>query len=387
MSSKVLLLASVASMIDQFNMSNIHILQKLGCEVHVAANFISGNTCSENRLKIFKKELLDMNVIVHNILFPRKIGSIKENYSAYKQVIELLRNNDFSLIHLHSPIGGVIGRLAIKKLNKKKITTIYTAHGFHFFKGAPLSSWIFYPIEFFLSIYTDVLITINKEDFKRACRFYARSIKYIPGVGVDTNKYKNTIIDKIQKRKELGIPQNSFIVLSVGELSKRKNHEVIIKAISLIENKNIHYLICGKGNEEKYLKRLAEQLGLIDRIHFLGFRSDINEIVKLTDCFAFPSKREGLGIAAIEAMSVGLPIITSNINGILDYSENEKTGYTCSPLDIKGFASAISQLCTHPELSIKMRSYNIEVAKKFDIYKVNEKMEKIYKEALNLENS
>lgn len=379
MCTKVLMLASVASMIDQFNMANIAILQKLGCEVHVATNFVSGSTSSNSRVSEFMKELEEINVIIHDIPFPRKIGSVIQNCVAYKAVKRLINDYSFSMIHLHSPIGGAIGRLAAIKARKKGMKVIYTAHGFHFFQGAPLINWIVaYPIEWILSFYTDILVTINKEDYKRAFHLHAIQVEYIPGVGVDTKKYDSTIIDCKAKKKELGIPDNVFILLSVGELCKRKNHETIVKALSLLQDSNIYYLICGKGEEETYLKELVHKYSLDKHIIFLGYRTDIKEIVRIADCFVFPSKREGLGIAAIEAMSIGLPIITSNVNGILDYSENGKSGYTCSPMDISGFANAISNIKENQLLREMMGYNNIETAKKFDISCTNRVMERIY---------
>ena len=163
---KVLMLASVASMIDQFNMQNISLLQEQGYEVHVAANFEQGSTSSKERVEQFKKELKEKNVLYFQIDFSRNVSNIPQNIKAYKQIKKLLVNNKYEFIHCHSPIGGVCGRLAAKVTNTK---VIYTAHGFHFYKGAPKFNWmIYYPIEKVLSYITDVLITINKEDYELA---------------------------------------------------------------------------------------------------------------------------------------------------------------------------------------------------------------------------
>ncbi len=380
---KVLIVASVASMIDQFNMDNIRILNEIGCEIHVAANFDFGSTISQNRLKVFQQELKDMNVEIINVPFPRKIGSLKSNLEVYSILKTIIDDNNYCLIHAHSPIGGFLSRLASIKARRSGTLVMYTAHGFHFFKGAPILNWlIFYPIELILSKITDTIITINKEDYTIAQKFYAQNVVYIPSVGVDTFSFNSTFLNVNNKKSEIDIPTDGFVVLSVGELSKRKNHEVILKAISEIKNKSIYYLICGIGNQDTRLKQLINELDLGNRVKLLGFRTDVNEIIKIADCFAFPSKREGLGIAAIEAMASGLPIITSNVNGILDYSVDGLTGFVCDPDDIIGFANAIEKLFEDKVLRNKISKYNIEKSKDFDIRKVHDIMKMVYLDAV-----
>jgi glycosyltransferase involved in cell wall biosynthesis len=380
---KVLFVASVASMIDQFNMDNIHLLQSKGCDVHVAANFSFGSTTSKSRVDAFIKELELLNVKIINILFPRRVGSVGLNYKVYKELKSIVNNYD--IIHVHSPIGGFITRLALIGNKKNKhLKLIYTAHGFHFFKGSSIVSWmLFYPIEFVLSFFTDVLITINREDYNRSQKLFACETVYIPGVGVDLSKYEKTTVNVFEKRKQLGVPSDSFIVLSVGELCDRKNHKVIIQAISKLSNKDIYYLICGEGNDHEKLKALARKNNVEDNVFFLGFRLDVNEIIKSADCFALPSKREGLGIAAIEAMAAGLPIITSNINGISDYSISGKTGYSFAPNNVGRFAWAINKLYKNRELKEHYGVFNKEIVKKFDICNVHKIMDALYSRILH----
>lgn len=378
---RVLVLSSVASMIDQFNKPNIKLLIEMGYEVHVVCNFIEGNTCSDEQIIILKNNLSELNVKFYQIDFKRNVMRFADNIKAYKQVHKLAIDNKYKFIHCHSPIGGVVGRLVGNQTNTK---VIYTAHGFHFFKGAPLKNWLmYYPVEKWLSRYTAVLITINKEDYDRAKKsFKIGKVEYIPGVGIDTKKFSEVIVDKSAKRSELGLPQEAFIVLSVGELNKNKNHEVIIKAITKLNNPNVYYVICGQGVLEDYLKDLIRELGLDKQVKLLGYRRDIAEISKAADIFAFPSKREGLGLAALEAMASGLPIVTSNVHGIVDYSANNITGYTCSPMNDDGFAKAIEKLANNYELRIKMGQQSIEIVKNFDIKHSINKMTRIYIEVL-----
>lgn len=377
MKDKVLILASVASMIDQFNMSNIDILISLGYEVHVACNFEKGSTCSQEKIVQLKKKLEEIEVKYYQIDFTRSVFNILQDVKAYRQVKRIMVENSYKFIHCHSPIGGVIGRLACKSTHTK---CIYTAHGFHFYKGAPIKNWIvFYPIEKWLSKYTDVLITISKEDYNRAKnKFKMKQLEYIPGVGVDIEKFRLTDIDREKYRKQLGFTEKDFLILSVGELNKNKNHQVIIKAIKSLKNSNIKYIIAGQGNLKSDLMHYIEVHNLSNQVKLLGFREDIPELCKISDVFAFPSLREGLGLAAIEAMAAGLPLITSNINGINDYSKFGKTGYSYNATDVEGFSDGIKLLFLDVKKRIIMSEYCKQVAKKYDIKLVNIIMEKIY---------
>ena len=235
-----------------------------------------------------KQEIINMGCKIHQIPFQR-FPLRKDNLSAYKMLKEIIIDEGYDLVHTHTPIASAITRLACK--NIKKIKVFYTAHGFHFYKGAPIKNWIiYYPIEKWLSKYTDTLITINKEDYQRAkSKFKAKRVEYIPGVGLDIDKFKNVVVDKVGKRQELSLPEDAFVILSVGELNKNKNHEVVIRAIAKIKNPDIHYLVCGKGNLDGHLRNLSKELGLEDQVHLLGFRKDIPEICKISDVFAFPS--------------------------------------------------------------------------------------------------
>lgn len=311
---KALIIASVYGFIHHFERNDIKILQELGYEITVAAN-----------LNGYKNELDNLNVNLIHIPFQRNPFS-RQNITAYKELNKFLKSEKIDLIHCHTPIGGVIGRIAGHKNKVQRI--IYTAHGFHFFKGAPFINWLlYYPVEKYLSKYTDVLITINQEDYKRAQTFYTKKVEYIPGVGIDTEKIKNVTVNKKEKRTELGLTEENIVLLSVGELNKNKNHSIVIKALAQINNSNIHYLICGQGNLKEELLSLIKGLNLENNVKLLGFRKDIHEICKISDVFVFPSKREGLSVALMEAISCNLPVICSNIRGNNDLIENKKMDY------------------------------------------------------------
>ena len=380
---RILQVASVASMIDQFNMENIKLLQNMGCKVDVAANFEFGSTSSTKRVNEFKKELEDKNITIFNLLFDRKIFN-RENINVYRQLKKIIDENNYQIIHCHSPIGGVVTRLAARKARKKGTKVIYTGHGFHFFKGAPFINWlIYYPVEWICAFFTDTLITMNEEDYKLAKKkMRAVEIEYINGIGIDTTKAKHVTIDKMTQKSLLGIPQDAIVLLSVGELSKRKNHQIVIKALAELKNKQIYYVICGQGELKEELQQLCRQLGVEDQVIFAGFIRNIMEMCKMADIYVFPSLQEGLPVALMEAMSAGLPCVVSRIRGNIDLIQDRKGGFLCEPYDVSAFVWAIRLLIEDKDLLNTMGQENMQEVKKFDIDYVNKQMEKIYKKNL-----
>lgn len=331
--------------------------------------------------KPINEKISSLGLKTHGISFSRSPLS-KNNLKAYRQLKSIIENGNFDIVHCHTPIASVITRLVCKKFRKKMgLKVFYTAHGFHFHKGSSKLNWLlFYPIEKFCSRFTDKLITINTEDYALAkSKFKAKEVHYVPGVGVDLSRFNDINIDRSIKRREIGIPQNAKLLLSVGELNENKNHQVIIRAIAEINDANIHYAIAGIGEKKDFLLNLAKELGVEEQVHLLGFRTDVPELNKISDVFCFPSRREGLGLASIEAMSCRLPIITSNVRGINDYSQNGITGYNCSPDDVSGFAKAICELTGNPALNKKMGDYNIDYVKKYEISAIIQTMKEVYR--------
>ena len=383
---KALMIASVASMIDQFNMDNISILLKLGYEVHVAADFVDGGTINQERIENLKTRLLEMGVDVFHIVIPRKITAINKIITAYKEVKDLCDANCYRIVHCHSPIGGVVARMAARDIRKKGTKVIYTAHGFHFYDGAPKKNWLmFYPVEKECSRLTDVLITINKEDYNRAKKsFHAKETMYVPGVGVDTDKFSSGLIDIALKRNELGVEKNQYMFLSVGELSKRENHEVVIKALSKIDTVDYKYFIVGKGELEKYLEDLVKALGLENKVYLLGYRTDVSELCQAADLFIFPSHQEGLPVALMEAIACKTNVICSNIRGNVDLVLDD--AYLFDEHNVNAVVDCINALVDSKKREIfledskEMVLKNYNHLKKFDLLAVREAMRKIYSE-------
>ena len=321
MKKKFLMTATVPSMIGQFNMENIKLLLEMDYEVHVACNFEDRSVWTEERVSEFKKQLTNLGVKKIQIEYARTPYDILKLVRSYSELRKLIQREKYTCLHCHTPVAGMIARLAAKGTETK---VIYTAHGFHFYKGAPLQNWLlYYPVEKWLSRYTDVLITINKEDYQRAKKkFHAKETKYIPGVGIDVEKIQAVQVDRVKKRAELGIGKDDFLMLSVGELSKRKNHQIVIEALAKLKDKRIKYIICGQGPLKDKLEQMAEKLGVKDQLFLLGFRTDVIEICKSSDLFVFPSRQEGLPVALMEAMASGLPCVVSRIRGNTDLIED-----------------------------------------------------------------
>ncbi|MGB2524429.1 glycosyltransferase [Leuconostoc suionicum] len=385
MTKKVLMLAAKANMIQQFNHRNIKILQGLGYEVHVATNMIDFGSMSVKENDRFKQWMLENRVIAHQVDFERRMGSLKGDVRSIKQLWRIFRENNFSFIHAHSPLGGILSRLVAIIF---KVPVIYTAHGFHFFKGGPTSGWfIFYPLEWVFSFITDTLITINDEDYALAKKhMHAKNIVKINGIGVDvkeawcvTNEEKITSRRKI--RKELNIPEEAFVLSSVGELSDRKNHKVVLEALKMMnleQRENIYYIIAGTGKNSELLNKLAESFNFKNHFKLLGYRPDIHDINYASDFSVFPSLREGLGIAGLDASIDGTFLLATNKGGVSDYISEDINGNLFDPKDSNMLKKIILK-------NIKATKYSpkVDFLKKFDFRRIDNKMFLIYQEVGN----
>lgn len=365
MKKKALIIATIAGFVTSFELNDIRILQELGYEVIVAANFEDYNGKLDNK-----------NIKKINIDFARSPFSL-QNIKAFNKLNKFVSQNKIDLIHCHTPVGGVIGRI-VGKLNKVN-TVIYTAHGFHFYKGAPKFNWlIFYPIEKLLSAWTKILITINHEDYNRAKNnFFAKKIKYIPGIGLDTDKIHNTHIDRKKKREALGLNEDDLVLLSVGELNANKNHKVVIEALGKLQNAKVKYLIAGKGPLKEYLEQLITKYNLEDNVKILGYRNDIYELHKAVDIFVLPSLREGLSVALMEAVTSNLPIICSNIRGNNDLVSNGINGFLINN-DPTIYKEKIEFFLNKEFLKERSSQYNSRISSEIDLKNVEKIMLEIY---------
>ena len=375
---KILFISNMTNKITNFAMPSIYASKKLDIEFHHAANW-------RNLSEEIRREEEKYGIKIHNIEFERNPFNLK-NYKAYKQLLRLMKEHKFDIVHCNTPIGGILGRICSKQMNIKKV--IYTVHVFHFYKGAPkLNNIIYKNVEKYLAKLTTSIITITKEDYESALEFKKvnreLSVFYVPGVGINTNEIIGTKPNRNKLCQELGVNNESFLIISAGELNKNKNQKIIIEAISDIEkNKDIHYIICGIGPMENELRKLAFEKGIDKNIHFLGYRKDIVELMKSSDVFVMPSYREGLSRSMMEAMAAGLPCIASKIRGNVDLIENGQGGYLCDSNDVDSFSKAIKILSDDVKLRKSMSKYNLDRIKDYDVENIITEIDKIYNEEL-----
>lgn len=373
---KALIITTISGFLPQFAMNDVKILQEDGYEVHYASNF-------KNPIYTFDEEALtSKGIILHHIDIAKSPISVVAHSKAIKQLKKLIDDENISIVHCHNPMGGVDGRMAAS-LTKTKPVVMYTAHGFHFYKGAPKINWLLYcTMERFMAHRTDVLITINREDYKKSKQFHLKKdgiTRQIHGVGIDMKRFKAGESDA---REELGIPRDAFHIVTAAELNVNKNQSVVINAISQCEYKDIYYSICGRGPYEAELQKLIDSKGLSDRVKLLGFRTDMDRILKSADCFAFPSIREGLGVAAIEALSTSVPLIVADNRGTREYAVQNENAYVCEPLDVDEYKRAIVELHDDQEKREIMASKCRDSARKFSKDNNNALMTSIYHEAM-----
>lgn len=368
---KILFISNIAKKIGSFSIASIVAAQEKGMEFHMAANW---NQAGEEQIKSDEKEY---NIKIHNIPLERSPYSLA-NIKAYKKLVQIIKDESIDYIHCNTPVGGLLGRLAGKKCKVKKI--IYQAHGFHFYNGAPLKNWLlYYPVEKWLAHYTDVLITINNEDYERAKKFRLKNhgkVYYVPGVGIDTTQYYSDKQTRIEKRRELGLEDGDIALISMGDLIKRKNYPMAIEAIAAVGNPHLHYYICGQGPDEEKLISLVDKLKIKHQIHFLGYRTDIKELLQASDIFLFTTQQEGLARSLMEAMASGLPCIVSRIRGNTDLLNDSDGGILCDSLE--DYIKAINKLSQDPILRKQMRMNNLEAIQHYSVGAISKKMEDIY---------
>ena len=310
---------------------------------------------------------------------PWKPGNIR----AYRELKKVIDSGNYDIIHCHTPVGGLITRLAARKARKQGTKVIYTAHGFHFHKGSSLVSWLaYYPVEWLMAPLTDLLLTMNREDYALAQkRMHARRVMYVPGVGIDTGRFTGFWQGRQEKRRELGLSPEDFLILTVAEMNKNKNQTMVLKALAQLKDRpefsNMKYLICGMGSYESVLRQEAKDLGIEDQVLFLGYRKDIAEVYRSCDLFAFMSYREGLPVALMEAMSSGLPSVCSAARGNTDLIEDGIEGMIVENQP-QPLADAILKLYHDPCLRKQFGAAAAEKVRQFDQKNVHSIMKEIY---------
>lgn len=341
----VLLVANTASMIKLFNMRNIRILTNLGCKVVVATNFSQPGTISQAEAESLQNDLKELHVDFYQIDFKRGLGSFRSNHHCFLQLCSVIEEEEINFIHTHAPLSSVIARLAAHKMG---IKCMYTSHGFQFYSHAPLKNWLlYYPVEYWLSRYTDAIITINSDDYRFATKMKSEHVFYIHGVGTDVIGAHQLLRTKgpqirVKTRNKFGLQSDDFMLLSIGELTKRKNHETVIRALAELNDHHIKYFIAGIGPEKQHLLTLIRQLGLQEQVKLLGFQHNVTDLYLAADLNCFISIREGLGMGGLEGVTLGLYILATSYTGSKDYVSVPQTGILINhPMNVNEVSNGI----------------------------------------------
>ena len=377
---KALLIAPVAKFHTLFNINNIFVLQKMGYKVSVCANFENDKNERERNL-VVRQKLEELDVDIINAPFVRK--SLFRNLQTIKTLRKLIRSNEFEIIHVHTETGGFLFWLASLFL-KKRSKYVYTPHGTSFYKGSSFLSWLIYkPIETIIAKKMDVNISMNDEEKYFFDKCSSNSSEYVHGIGVDIKRIQGV---KKYTKKDLdnlfGIGHKSFLIVSVGELCKRKNHIVVLKALSKIRHLDIRYIICGTGKLEKTLKRQAIKLQICDKVTFAGYREDVLSIVSACDLFVFPSIYEGLPVSIMEAMALEKPIVCSCIRGNRELISEGNGGYLIKNNNPNDYAHAILHMINKDNCRMNFGMFNASTVKSFSDYNVKEELKCIYSKKL-----
>ena len=362
---KILFTSHVASF-QKFNRPLMRMMSEKGWEVHYAS--------------MGEEEILDCDksFVVPFTRSPFRLSNI----TAYRQLKKIINQENYDIIHTHTPMGSVVTRLAAKKARKNGTKIIYTAHGFHFFKGAPLLNWlIYYPVERLMARHTDTLITINKEDYHRAKKQFKTNVIYMPGVGVDPKRFKPklTTKQKLELRKSLGLKKDDFVMIYPAELNKNKNQTLLLHVLHEInkEDKSVHLLLAGKDNLNGYHKKLADKLGAAKNVHFLGYRSDIPQLLQMSDLSVSASHREGLPVHLIEAMFAGLPIITTKCRGATELVEDGVNGFVVG-FNEDEFSEYIRKTIKDKKLRLNFAANSLKRTDTYALSNISESIHRLY---------
>lgn len=369
---KVMLVATVQSHICQFHRPLAELLHAHGCQVHVAAR---NNLAEKNGLK------LDFAEKVYDLPFSRSPKS-PDNLRAYRQLKKILEQEHYDVIHCNTPMGGIVTRLAARDARKRGTKVFYTAHGFHFYKGAPRKNWlVFYPIERIFARLTDKLITINREDYALASAQFPADVARLHGVGVNECRYYPVSREEqLLLRQELGFTPAQKLILCIGELLPNKNQAMVIRAMCRIREEfpDALLLLAGNGPEKENLESLIAQMGLQAHVKLLGYCTCLEKYQRIVDVLAACSHREGLPLNLVEAMLTENPVVATKNRGHRELVSHGETGFLVEKNDVDAMAEYLLRLLQSPEEAKSMGAAAREFALKYGFENVKRELEQIY---------
>lgn len=372
MTKKVLLTATVQSHICQFHKPLAQVLHAHGYEVHVAAR---DNLAEKNGLALTFADK------VYDVPFSRSPKS-PDNLRAYRELKRILDREQYDVIHCNTPMGGIVTRLAARKARKSGTKVFYTAHGFHFYRGAPRKNWlVFYPIEKLFSRLTDKLITITHEDHKLACEKFHCPTEHIHGVGVDEGRYHPVSAEEqAALRQELGFSPEQKLILCIGELNGNKNQTMAIRMMELLrkEYPDALLLLAGNGPKQAELEQQIAQLGLKENVRLLGYCTHLEKYQRIADILVSCSRREGLPLNIVEAMLSGTSVVATQNRGHRELIRHGETGYLVEADDAQAMAKTVAELLGDPGKRRKIAENARSFAGQYTYTHVKQELEAIY---------
>ena len=375
MQTKVLFIAHVENHLLNFHQPFFAHFREKGWQVHVAT-----------RLGKRREELVRLGVDCHHVAFARSPFSLS-NIKAFRQLRQIMAQEKFYLVHVHTPVGAFLGRLAARLTATKPV--VYTVHGFHFYQGSSVRNWLlYYPFEWLAARWTDELVAINREDYQLAKKLPLRvkdAVSLLGGVGLDLQLYscqENGV--RLQVRDSLGFKADDLLMLFVGEFMAGKNHLQSLHMLRklAVERDNIFLLLAGEGEYEQELRAWVKKLGITERVRFLGFRRDIPDLLCACDLLLLTSLREGLPRAVMEAMAAGRPVVATDIRGNRDLIVDGENGFLVPVGDVDRLAQAVLKLAADKELAARMGKKGREMVKSYALEQVLAEMEQVYARAL-----
>ena len=334
---KILQVTTISDTINAFLIPHIEALIAAGHEVELACRI---------------EEPLDhrLNQLTHHDISFQRNPLATDNLQAYFQLRKLFKRTHYDIIHTHTPNASVITRLAARNQHSY---VVYTAHGFHFYQGALRLNWLaYYNVEKLLAHLTDKIITINDEDYQRACQFKLKNsgtVHLIHGIGADIE-----VVRQPQKtaaiKARYGLTENDKILVFAAELCTNKNQKMLIEALARLVaagHTNYRLFLLGDGPCAADYRQQIKRLKLEKNVFLPGFVEDIRPYLELANLVVSSSLREGLPVNVMEAFAYGVPVVLTKIRGHVDLLTETYQGLLVE--NRQEMSAGIDQVLQHPE--------------------------------------
>lgn len=283
-----------------------------------------------------------------------------------RQLRRIIEAEHYDIIYCHTPVGALVARLAAQKARSGGTKVVYFAHGFHFFTGAPLINWLlFYPVEKILAHRTDLLITLNDEDYARAKKCFPKKlpVMQVPGIGVEFSRLDvdDPAQCRAQLRSEWGISDDALVLVYVAELIANKNQKMLLEMLQRVKEKHPDavLLLVGPDHADGHYQRLAQQMGLADSVIFTGWRKDVGACLRAADIAVASSLREGFALNIVEAMHCGLPVVATDNRGHVPILRDGENGFLVHVGESEKMAQRVLEIREKAQLREKLTHVDV----------------------------